>query len=499
MADVKQDPAGNPSGAPRQIVIASNRGPVSFVRNDQGEIVPKRGAGGLVTAVSGALQEWGGRWIAAAMSPEDRERAASGLIEVSEEDVKYELRYLPFEDKLYDAYYNGVSNRILWFLHHYLWDIPRQPLFTKETYELWSAYRKVNEAFARALHEEGSALRESPAYLVQDYHLTLVPSFLRELQPGAAISFFSHIPFAGPGYIRSLPPAMVEEMMAGMLGADIIGFHASVWAENFLLGCRHLPGASVDLQRRTVRWQDRTVQVRSYPISIDAAGLEAESESEETASAGKQINEWVGDRKLILRVDRADLSKNILRGFLAYEAFLRRHERWRQRVVFLALLTPSREDVPEYQAYMEECLQTADRINRELGRDGWQPIRTVAEDNFPLTLAGYRRYDVLLVNPVFDGMNLVAKEGPVLNRTGGVVILSENAGAFAELSDHILKIHPFDVEATAEAIRGALEMEESERRSRADGLRRRVVENRPEDWVRRQLADLEKAVGPAGT
>ncbi|HEX2089545.1 MAG TPA: trehalose-6-phosphate synthase [Actinomycetota bacterium] len=478
----------------RPIVIASNRGPVSFVRDDGGEIVPKRGAGGLVTAVSGALQEWGGRWIASAMSPEDRERAAEGLIKLDEEDVKYELRYLPFEDKVYDAYYNGVSNRILWFVHHYLWDIPRQPLFDRDTYQLWSAYREVNEAFARALHEEGGALNSAPAYLVQDYHLSLVPAMLREQTEDAAISYFSHIPFAGPGYLRTLPPAIREEMIAGILGADVVGFHAAPWAENFLLGCRHLPGAEVDLDRGVIRWRGRTVHVRSYPISIDAEGLEADARGEEADRARAQIREWVGDQKLILRVDRADLSKNILRGFLAYEQFLKEYPKWQRKVLFLAQLTPSREEVPEYQTYMEECLAAADRINGELGQGGWEPIRTVVEDNFPLTVAGYQLYDVLLVNPVFDGMNLVAKEGPVLNEKDGVLILSQNAGAFPEIGEHTIGIHPFDIEATAGALRSALEMDESERKRKLAELRGRVLAKTPKDWIRRQLQDLEETV-----
>ncbi|MDP8956794.1 MAG: trehalose-6-phosphate synthase [Actinomycetota bacterium] len=472
---------------------------MSFVRDEQGEIVPKRGVGGLVTAVGGALQEWGGRWIASAMSPEDQERAKAGLIEVAEQDTKYELRYLAFEDDVYDAYYNGVSNRILWFVHHYLWDIPRQPKFDAETYRLWSAYRDVNHTFAKALHEEGSALPERPAYLVQDYHLSLVPSFLRDLDSEAAISYFSHIPFAGPGYLRTLPPAIREEIIGGILGADIVGFHASTWAENFLLGCRHLRGAEVDLVSRTVRWRDRTVHVRSYPIAVDVEALEADAQGDEVERARAQIKEWVGNRKMILRVDRADLSKNILRGFLAYEDFLAANPKWRDNVVFVAQLTPSREDVPEYQAYMEDCLETADRINRELGKGDWEPIRTVVEDNFPLTVAGYQLYDVLLVNAVFDGLNLVAKEGPVLNETDGVLILSQNAGAFAEIGEHAIGIHPFDLQATAKALATALEMDEAERKRRAAELRRTVLANRPQDWVRRQLADLESATASSAS
>ena len=429
------------------------------------------------------------------MSDEDKEQASSGLSEVTAEDTEYQLRYLAFDDQVYDDYYNGVSNRILWFLHHYLWDVPRQPQFGSDLTRLWKNYRSVNESFAKALDEEGGSLDRPPAYLVQDYHLSLVPAMLRQREPEAAISYFSHVPFVGPGYLKVLPGWMREELMAGLLGADVVGFHAPTWADNFLLGCRTVAGAEVDLGLRTVRWQGRTVAVRTYPISVDAEGLERDAADDEVARAKERISRWVGDRKLLLRVDRADLSKNILRGFVAFDRLLRSRPEWQKKVLFLALLTPSREEVPEYQAYVEECLQTVDRINDELGDEHWQPIRVVVEDDFPLTLAGYELYDALLVNPVFDGMNLVAKEGPLLNRRDGVLILSENAGAFAELGDDAIRLNPFDVEATAEAIAAALVMKKPDREKRAASLRNLARENRPEDWVRKQLHELEEVRG----
>jgi trehalose 6-phosphate synthase len=427
------------------------------------------------------------------MSEEDREQAAAGLAEVAMEDVKYQFRYLAFDEDLYDAYYNGISNRILWFLHHYLWDVPRQPQFGSDLKDLWASYRRVNEAFALALHEEGGALDEAPAYLVQDYHLSLVPALLRDQEPDATISYFSHIPFAGPGYLRILPTAIREELMGGVLGADIVGFHAPAWAENFLLGCRLLRGTHVDLERRLVEWRDRTVRVGIYPISVDAEDLDASAGADDVQEATDRITEWTGDKKLLLRVDRADLSKNILRGFLAYERFLIERPEWRRKVLFLALLTPSREEVPEYQAYMDECVEAANRINKELSGEGWTPIRIIVEDDFPLTLAGYQMYDALLVNAVFDGMNLVAKEGPLLNQRDGVLILSENAGAFAEIGRDALALNPFDVEATARAIATSLEMEQPERGRRAAALRDQIEAGRPEQWIRNQLDDLDRA------
>jgi trehalose 6-phosphate synthase len=278
-----------------------------------------------------------------------------------------------------------------------------------------------------------------------------------------------------------------------VLGADVVGFQSDRWAESFLMGCRSLHGASVDIRRRRVRWEGRTVVVGVYPIAIDVEHLQAVSRSEGVAEAKRRLLRWKGDRRLIVRVDRTDLSKNILRGFLAYEEFLRSHTDWRGRVLFLALLNPSRQDVPQYRDYLEDCLRIAERINRDLGDDSWQPIELSIQDDLSRAMAAYDIYDVLLVNPVFDGMNLVAKEGPILNRRNGVLILSENAGAYAELGRHALGLNPFDVGATATAIADGLEMAPEERARRARGLKAAIRRNRLDDWVGRQLQDLERA------
>ncbi|HEX9311256.1 MAG TPA: trehalose-6-phosphate synthase [Actinomycetota bacterium] len=477
----------------RQIVVASNRGPVAFVREPDGQVVARRGGGGLVSALSGALQASGGLWIASAMSPEDRERAGRIHLDPTMGAAGHGLRYLSFDPRVYDRYYNGISNRVLWFVHHALWDLPRMPRWDRATDRAWAAYRRVNEAFAEALAEEGPPPKAEPAYLVQDYHLSLVPALLRARRPDARIAHFSHIPFAGPEYFRTLPTAMRGELLSGLLGADVVGFHSERWAENFMRCCRDLPGATVGLRERFVRWRGRRVLVRLYPISVDPAALKEQAASEEVAAAERRIGRWLGGARLILRVDRTDLSKNILRGFLAFEEFLLRNRRWRGRVKHLALLNPSREGVPEYRGYVKECLRTAERINAQLGDERWQPIRVQLRDDHSSALAGFGIYDVLLVNPVRDGMNLVAKEGAVLNTRDGVVVLSENAGAYQELRSHVLAVNPFDVGATAEAIATALNMDPQERGRRAVGAREAVIRNRLEDWVPRQVADLEMA------
>jgi trehalose 6-phosphate synthase len=472
------------------IVVASNRGPVTFVRDASGAVAAKRGAGGLVTALSGALSASGGRWIASAMTDEDRRQAGRGRFEVEADGADYRLRYLSFDPDVFDRYYNGWTNQILWFLHHYLWDTPRTPAFGAQTDAAWSAFVEVNRAFATAIAEEGDALGGEPAFLVQDYHLSLVPALLKELRPRARIAHFSHIPFAGPSYLRILPERMRSGLLTGLLGADVVGFHAPEWAERFLLSCRLLEGARVDLRRRMVRWRGRDVRVRVYPIGLDVPALEQEAVRPDVIEAERRIAQWRGEAKLLLRVDRAELAKNILRGFLAYDRFLERYDAWRGRVKFLALLNPSREAIPEYAAYVRECEEAAEAVNQRWGSPAWTPVDARVRDEYAETLASYRIYDALLVNPTLDGMNLVAKEGPMLNRGDGAVILSETAGAFQELGRWVLPVDPFDLDGTASAIAAALEMPVEERAARRRGLRAAIRRNPPERWVNAQLRDL---------
>jgi trehalose 6-phosphate synthase len=450
--------------------------------------VPKRGGGGLVTALSGALSRAGSLWIASAMTPEDRER---GQVERGDPDgngTGTSLRFLPIDENTYERYYNGIANNVLWFVHHYLWDMVRVPLFNERTRADWRAYRRVNEAFAAALADESIG---SPAFLVQDYHLSLVPALLRRRVPSARIAHFSHVPFAGPTYIGILPTWMREELLAGLLGADIVGFQASNWADNFLLACRTLPGTKVNLRHRLVLWEGREIKVRVYPVSIDAPALEEAARSPEVERARTRLKRSLAGSKLILRVDRAELSKNILRGFLAFEQLLQRRPDWIGRVRFMAHMDPSRGSILEYRRYTRQCLYAAERINRTWGQPDWKPIDIQMEDDQPGLLAAYRLYDVLLVNPLFDGMNLVAKEGPVLNRRRGALVLSKNAGAHDELGRYALSVNPFDVSETVEALEAALLMGGEERRRRARGLRAAILRNPPEAWMLDQLGDLD--------
>ncbi len=474
----------------RCILIASNRGPVSFARHGAGKLSPVRGSGGLVTAFTGAMERDGGSWIASAMTEGDAEIAARGTVPLPDGGDGTTLRFLTFDPETYDAYYNGISNRLLWFVHHYLWDLSRSPRFDRDLREQWAAYRRVNRAFADALVEEAMASGDGAMHLVQDYHLSLVPKLVRIRLPEARILHFSHIPFAGSTYIRILPAWLGEDLLAGLLGADIVAFQSGRWADNFLLACRTLAGARVNLRHRLVVWEGREVKVRVYPVAIDGRELEADAAQPAVQAEREDLTRWIAGSRLILRADRMELSKNVLRGFLAFEALFDRHPQWRGNVRMLAFLDPSREDVPEYQEYAKQCEEEAERINREVGEGGWEPIRVEIAADRERLLAAFGLYDVLLVNPIFDGMNLVAKEGPTLNRRRGVLVLSENAGSFEELGQYALRVNPFDLAQTADALSVALQMSEPERARRARGLRTTIARASPQHWVDAQLRDL---------
>jgi trehalose 6-phosphate synthase len=485
----------------RPLIVASNRGPVTFERGETGELEPRRGAGGLVTALLGALQAAGGLWVAAAMSEGDREIAsasADGRVDMQAFGSAYRVRYLDVPADVYDGYYNRISNGVLWFAHHYLWDTVRSPAFDDSVHRSWGHYVEVNRRFAEALAEEGDRAGGEPAYLIQDYQLALVPRFLRELRPQALIAHFSHTSIAGPTYVRMLPAEIHDQLLHGMLGADVLGFHAPSWAENFMLSVRQLAGVRVDLGRSRVMTDGRDVAIRIHPISVDAKAMREAAATAEVRERRRDLTRWRGDARLIVRVDRLELTKNIIRGFQAYEMLLRREPSWRRRVRFLALLSPSRGEVPEYREYAEAALEEAERIDRELGEDGWTPIEIRLRDDYPGALAAYGLYDVLFVNPVIDGMNLVAMEGPVLNRRQGVLVLSRNAGAFGRLGRYAVPVNPFDLDEMCGALQEALDMPLDERTRRARGLSRLVLSNPPARWVREQLADLERALRRRG-
>ncbi|MGH2770508.1 MAG: alpha,alpha-trehalose-phosphate synthase (UDP-forming), partial [Actinomycetota bacterium] len=462
----------------RSLVIASNRGPVAFERGPAGKLVARRGAGGLVTALTHVMVSTGGLWVAAAMTPGDREmvRSLEGRhIAVESDGSTLSLRYLVFEREIFDRYYNHISNRVFWFMNHSMWNLPLHPNFDSHTLEAWECYRKVNKSFARALAEEVRSLAPGSPVMLHDYHLMLAAGYLREIIPDALVYHFTHSPWPPPDQLSVLPGTMASEVLEGMLANDLLGFQTVRWVRNFLWCCQEVLGTKVDMEAGRVRLRERETLVRHYPISVDCEALRTIASSEE---AGRHL-EWLDgilmERRLVLRVDRLELSKNIIRGLKAFEELLKAHPEWRGQVTHLALLYPSRRALREYRAYEVEIFDKIDGINSELGSDDWQPVVMVNEDNYCRALACLSRYDVLVVNPIADGMNLVSKEGPAVNQNDGVLILSRNAGSWYELEHAAISVNPYDVTEMAEAIHTALTMDVKSRRRRAR-VAREVVE-----------------------
>jgi trehalose 6-phosphate synthase len=480
-----------------ELVVASNRGPVQFEIDDDGNLSAGRGAGGMVAALGPALAGQGGTWVAAAISDGDRVAARrvarSGRrrrIDLPQGSVQ--LRSLVIDPREYQNYYNRVSNRTLWFLQHYLFDVPRHPRFDASFRNAWRNYRDVNRAYATACDDEAD--RGAEIY-IQDYHLALAPAMLRERRSDLGIGHFTHCPWAEPQYVEMLPRPIREELLEGMLGADLLGFLVPRWSRNFLLCCGEA-GYQVDEDGGTVRAADgRVVRVRSYPLGVDADDLRARVTERDVQAQLRSVRDLAHGRSLVVRVDRMELSKNILRGLDGFATFLESHPRVRGRVVHFALAYASRRDLPEYQAYTAEVKQAAEAINERFRTKTWEPVRLELRDNYPRALAAMALADVLVVNPVWDGMNLVAKEGPSVSERDAVLILSRNAGAADDLGDGAILVNPFDTVELADAIGSALVMPSEERAYRAKRLREQAAALTPQDWFSAQRQDLGELRG----
>lgn len=476
--------------AERRLIVASNRGPVEFDRADNGERTTKRGSGGLVTALApvGRVAEL--TWIASALTAEDRRVAAEGAaVQVGDDGLRVRLVAVPA--KAYQQHYNVVCNSHLWFLQHYMWNTPRSPNVSRSVYEAWDqGYVRVNTAFADAVAQTAANDTTPPYVMTQDYHLYLAPRMIRERVPGAIIQHFVHIPWPDPRYWALMPRGMISAIFDHITAADIIGLQTMQDARNFLLGAEtFLRGADIDYRRSTVWFDGHLTQVRAYPISVDAPGLLALAASEEVRGHEARLAPLFGEQTVV-RVDRVEPSKNLLRGFRVFELLLQRHAEYRGRVNMLAFMVPSRTDIGTYQTYTDEAFELIDGINDEYGTESWQPITPFYENNYPQAIAAMKRYDVLMVNPVIDGMNLVAKEGPLVNENAGVLLLSETAGAFEQLGEFALPVAPADIEGTVRALRHALEMPREEREQRAEALRAAVEREDLNVWLARQFEDL---------
>jgi trehalose 6-phosphate synthase len=465
------------------IVLVSNRAPVSFVASDD-HFEIKRGAGGLAGALHPVARRLRGKavWVATATSETDRRALAAGAADGLAAKLGYPVYLLDIEPEIYAPYYDDVSNRMLWFANHCLWEELGIEGFDPGEIAAWEgAYELVNRRFAEAVAELADP---SALVLFQDYHLTTAPRHLRQRAPGQTIFHFTHSSFCCPG-LKHLPGAIPEQVLEGMLAADLVGFHTRAWGESFLDCCESL-GASVDREGGSVEHSEHRTWVRSYPIPIDVKGVRKRA-------AGARARRWKerlipeDGVRLIVRGDRAEPSKNVVRGFEAFGLLLDRRPDLRQKVRFVACLYPSRESMPEYREYLERIETTVNAVNDR----HTDAIRLFLKDDYDRTLAALSMYDVLLVNSIMDGMNLVSKEGPVVNDRDGVLVLSSGVGSFEELGEHAVPIDDaLDVNETAEALGRALDMDAGDRERRAAALRGKIETRSPADWIQDQLDDL---------
>lgn len=465
-----------------ELIVCSHRGPVVYEAKGD-DLVARRGGGGLIGAVAPVIERLGGTWIAAAMSEGDR--IVAGRSPQGAEADGFSLRLLDLPRDLHDLHYHTVSNNHLWYLFHYLFDVANAPAYGHDFLRAWGAYRQINEIYAEAVLDSGRA----DAVMVHDYHLMLVGRMLRQASRARRpLMYFHHTPWCEPDYFGMLPDAVASDIVRGMLAYDVVGFHARRWADAFARCCERF-GATVSGD--TVAWRRHSTRMVVAPVPLDVHRLEQECKAPETQGWVERHDETAAGRTVVLRVDRIDLSKNPLRGFLAFEQLLDVNPRLAHDVVFLALLYPSRLTVERYRRYFADCLGVVRRINErftdELGpAEG--PIILDFQDDYLRSVAAMRVYDTLLVNPIYDGLNLVSKEGAYANERDGSLILSHNAGAFEELGRAAIEVNPFDVNATAEAMHEAIEMPAKDRATRARRLRRLATATTPQEWASAQLS-----------
>jgi trehalose 6-phosphate synthase len=469
----------SPGRAP--LLVASNRGPLSVVAVEGGEDEVRRGSGGLVSGMQAALAaSEDAVWVCAAMN--DRERAVARETErgrLSQHAVvgeslhgDFDVRMLPIDATTFRNAYNGVANSTLWFVLHMLYDLPRQPAFDRTWRRQWDSYVRFNRAFAEALAEEAAP---NATVMVQDYHLFLVPRMLKDLRDDVRIGLFTHTAWVPADYVKILPDDVSVALVEGIVAADVVGFHTRRWADLFD------DTAAAILGRKAGN-------TAVFPLGTDADALRARAAQRDVEQALRRLNHVVGDRQVIGRVDRTELSKNVWRGLLAFRELLRRHPEWRGKVVHTVYNNPSREDLPAYREYTAAIERLAEDVIEEFGTDDWTPLVLEIVEDYPAALASLRRSDVVFVNSVRDGMNLVVQEGVLLSERDPAVVLSRETGALELLGEDAILVNPFDVTEQAEALNRALLMSREDRAPRVARMRDAVVKLPPDAWFQAQLA-----------
>ncbi len=469
----------------RPLFVASNREPVSHIWRD-GKIHAEIPASGVVTALEPVMRACGGVWVAHGSGDADEETTdARGRIGLPADDPAYTLRRVWLTKEEEEGHYYGFSNEGLWPLCHV---VHARPLFRSED---WDQYRIVNAKFAESLLEEMEGQQE-PMVLIQDYHLALLPAFVKARRPDARVAIFWHIPWPNFESFGICP--WQREILLGMLGADIIGFHTQYHCNNFLESVDRTLEARIDGERFAVMRGEHATYVKPYPISVAPEFVDHPREvsrDELLRELGLNV-EFLG-----VGVERLDYTKGLPERFRALQRFFERHPEYRERLSFVQLAAPSRSRIKRYQELQAEVDETVEEVNRVLGTRRWRPIVYLKRhydrrEIWPF----YRHADFCMVTSLHDGMNLVAKEFlSVRSDEGGMLVLSRFTGAAHDLRDALL-VNPYDLEETADAIREAVEMPADERRARMRRMVQLVREQNIYRWASLILDDLSRLSVP---
>ena len=454
----------------------------------------KRGAGGLVSTLLPLMETLNGVWIASAMTPGDVEVAKQypdNRVPITKDNPLFWVPFVVVEPEQYECYYSTISNPLLWFVQHYMWNSPYTPDIDDRIHQAWEeGYKYMNQKFAEKVYSESKINNKEPLIMLQDYHLYLCPAYIRKKMKHTFLSQFIHIPWPQSDYFNIIPEYMRKAIIEGLLSNNLLGFHIPRYVNNFLHTCEEYVD-EVDYDNGIIWHDGQSTHVKSYPISVDYEGIKELASSKEVSLKEKTIKEIKGNCFLFYRTDRADLSKNIIRGFQAYELFLHKYPEYHGKVKFLTTGKPTRQQIREYYDYYYDIMDIIEEINLKFGTDDWKPIELIFKADYKLVVAAFKNYDCMIVNPIADGMNIVPKEASAVNLKKGVIILSEKAGCFEELKDNVLAVNPYDVSQTAEDYKNAINMDDEEREYRFSNLQKSVGQRTIYHWISEQFEDIE--------
>ncbi len=454
----------------------------------------KTGAGGMVQTLLPIMENINGIWIASAMDGADvemAERYPHNRIPIPENNPKFYIHFIILDPEKYDEYYNVINNPLIWFIHHYMWNLPHNPQIGEDVHSAWKSYEYVNQKFAEKIIHEVNECEKEPLIMLQDFQLELCPGYIRERFEDIFLNQFIHIPWPQPDYFRIFPGYIREAIIEGLLSNDILGFHLKKYVKNFLMTCE-MYADHVDWKESVVHFNGRKTYVRNYPISVDGKKLKKISKSQKVLNYEEYVKKIKGNNFLFYRTERTDLSKNIIRGFNAYDIFLEKYPQFQEKVTFFITGVSTREKVKEYRNYKVKLNQTINDINQKYSKNGWKPIITRFDAEYSLVTAALKNYDCLLVNSIYDGMNIVPKEGIILNENNGILILSETTGSYEELKDYSININAFDIKDTVDAMYKAVNMNIEERKKRLEELKRIVRNYNVYSWIGEQFRDIQK-------